>query len=158
MYTQGKWQYIYIIMCIQIACIQNVHVYTYMYTQGKWQYIYTIMCIQIYMCTHMVCCHTLSLVVWVAHMTSLSLSLCLSLSLTLSLSLYLSLSLSLSAGILTMRCGISGTAQRSWNQSDWQALSGFTHWGSRCVCVCVCVGVWVCGCLIIWYIHMYIYM
>ena len=41
--------------------------------------------------------------------------------------------LSLSAGILTMRCGISGTAQRSWNQSDWQALSGFTHWGSRWV-------------------------
>ena len=55
------------------------------------------MCIQMYMymCTHMVSCHTLSLVVWVAHMTSLSLS------------------LSLSAGILTMRCGISGTAQRS---------------------------------------------
>ena len=91
-----------------------------------------------YVCTHMVCCHTLSLVVWVAHMTSLSLSL----SLTLSLSLYLSLSLSLSL-----------SPQAFWL---WGVVYQARHRGAEInqidkdsptdgVGVCVCVGGWVGG-------------
>ena len=55
------------------------------------QYIYIIICIQMYMCTHMVCCHTLSSCVSSTHdhslsLSSLSLSICLSVSLSLFLS------------------------------------------------------------------------